>query len=196
VLDDVGDVDSISSNVVWPDRSGHNGAVLITSRERISHPPWLTQRVLVESLSAQNGQDFLLDLVARDGGDVTSEEQRRGAMAISTYTGGLPLALTMVAQYCYTGQLSLSEVNQQILRREPESWLPDRFDLPPGLRVLLTSIIPQMDSPPRRLINIISLLNDIPEFVLLTKTESQYLDFVDHQRYKLGQARDGLIFWR
>jgi hypothetical protein len=196
VLDDVEDVDSISSNVAWPDRSGHNGAVLITSRERINHPPWLTQRVLAESLSPQMGRDFLLDLVARDGGDVTSEEQRRAAMTVSTHTGGLPLALTMVAQYCYTRQLSLSEVNQQILRREPESWLPDRFDLPPGLRLLLTSTIQQMDSSPRRLINIISLWNDIPEFVLLTKTKSQYLDFVDHQRYKLGQARDGLIFGR
>jgi hypothetical protein len=189
-LENVGDVDSISSDVVWPDRSGHNGAVLITLGEGIIPPPWLTDRLLVESLSPQMGRDFLLDLVARDGEDVTSQEQRRAAMAISTYTDGLPLALTMAAQYRYTGQLSLPEVSQQILSRQP-----DRFDLPPGLRVL-TSTIQELASPARRLINIISLWNHIPEFVLLTKTESQYLSFVDHQRYKLEQARDGLTFWR
>jgi hypothetical protein len=117
----------------------------------------LTYKILVEPLRAEDGQVFLLDLLASNGEVVASEEQKQAPMAIFTYTGDLPLALTVVAQYCYTGQLSLSEVNQQLLCRQT-----DLFDLPSGLRVL-TCTIQELAPSARQLIKIISLLTVSPK---------------------------------
>jgi hypothetical protein len=115
IFDDVENIETISH--IWPSNS-HAGSIIVTTRN--THLTSVGVNVLVDTLSEEDGTQYLLNLLPRNRYNV---EEIEAARSLSEQMSGLPLALSALAAYAQMSQMLLKDLLSLYLKRGEEKLL-------------------------------------------------------------------------
>ena len=169
------------------------GSILVTTRtaENFLFKARNFPRLKLEPLSRQAGADVLLKFLGRD---VRTDAERHLAREISSFVGGLPVALAQVAGYVAFSESTLEElieIFQQWRRRAGVATMEDD-DLPPAFREAAFSYedtmqmvwavtLRELSEDARSVLNILAYLDctSVPQDMLWRIHEDETLQFMD-----------------
>jgi hypothetical protein len=174
---------------------GTNGSVIVTTQLcNLLADAGNVTKIQLDPLTPQAGSEMLLRYLGRD---VKIDSEKQLAKDISSYVGGLPVAIAHVAGYVTSSELELEELIETFRewRKASGVAVTEDDDLPAAFREASSSydetlamvweiILRELSQDARDVLNIFTCLNcaSVPRDMLWRVHEDPILHFLDNRQ--------------